>query len=111
MTTPTPAFLARFAEDVTLAPGVARTIDVPIHGARSWRFLLANTGDEDVTAATLSYSPLGNLHSEPEAFGAGIPLAPGATTPIVGSDAPVTSLRLTLTSTAGTTVRLEGGGW
>ena len=103
--------LANYACDHVLEPGVATPIDVPINGARDWTFLVKNVGDtHDVTAATVERSPLGGLFDTAEAFTAGIPLAPGSIVPVRGTAEPIVTLRLTLTSTAGTTVRIEGGG-
>ncbi len=107
-----PTFLARFTRDVTLAAGVAQAIDLPIDGARDWSVVVANTGDTNsVTAATLARSPLGTLFGPATALPTGIPLAPGAALEFLGEGEPVTTLRLALTSTSGTTVRIEGGGW
>lgn len=107
-----PTFLARFTRDVTLAAGVAQDVDLPIDGAHDWAIVAKNTGDtNDVTAATLARSPLGALFGPATALPAGIPLAPGDALEILGENEPLTTLRVTFTSTSGTTVRIEGGGW
>lgn len=104
-------FLSQVATgDRDLPAGVAVPLDVEVNGATNWTYLLTNTGDEDVTAATIAYSPLGGRFTDPEALPAGLPLAPGATLPIVGQHRPVAALRLVLTSANGTTVAVEGGG-
>jgi len=109
-----PAYLSRFGADYTLAAGVATTIDLPIDGARDWRFVLHNTGPTNaVTAMTVARYPLGVAETgeAPTAVSAGIPLAADGKLPIVGTSEPITTLRVVLTSTSGTTVRIAGGGW
>lgn len=109
----TPAFIARHTEDYTLAAGVPKVIDVPIAGARDWRFVLKNTGSNPVTAMTVARYPLGTGEQgeDPTAVSTGIPLAAAASLPITGTSEPITTLRVVLTSTSGTTVRIAGGGW
>jgi hypothetical protein len=106
-----PAYLSRYSASHTLAAGAATPIDVPIDGAEDWLFLVKNTGANPVTACTVARSPLGALFEDAVAASTGIPLAAGATLPVEGTDAPVTSVRLMLTSASGTTVTVEGGGW
>lgn len=107
-----PAFLCRYSKTLTLAPGVAQDVDVPIDGARAWCVVVKNTGPtNDVTALSLYRLPLGNLAGPATAVTAGIPLASGASLEVRGENEPLTTLRLTLTSTSGTTVSLEAAGW
>jgi hypothetical protein len=107
-----PAFLFRFTRTVTLAAGVAQDVDLPIEGARNWVVIVKNTGGANaVTAATVARSPLGTLFGPATALSTGIPLAAGDALEILGDAEPVTTLRLRLTSTSGTTVSIEGGGW
>ena len=109
-----PAYLSQYAANHTLAPGVALDIDIPVDGARDWMFALKNTGaTNDVTAMTVARYPLGTgeIGDDPVSVSTGIPLAAGAALPIEGTSEPVTTLRVTLTSTSGTTVRIAGGGW
>ena len=55
MTTPNPAFLCRYAVDITLAAATPQTVDVPVNGAHCWLILVKNTGaTNDVTAATIA---------------------------------------------------------
>ena len=96
--------------DVTLPAATPTDIELPIDGARDWSFVLKNTGANPVTAGTIARSPLGVLYETPQAMPGGIPLASGADVTIVGELEPVTRVRLTLTSTLGTTVQIEGGG-
>lgn len=108
-----PAFTSRYSVSVTLAAGVTTTVDVPVDGARDWLFVVKNTGDEAITAMTLARYPLGvgELGEDAVSVTEDIPLAAGASTPIEGSSEPITTLRVVLTSTSGTTARIAGGGW
>ena len=109
-----PAYLSRYGADFTLAAGVPKVIDLPINGARDWRFVLKNTGPTNaVTAMTLARYPLGASEQgeDPTAVTDDIPLAAAASLPITGTSEPITTLRVVLTSTSGTTVRIAGGGW
>ena len=56
-------------------------------------------------------SPLGDLFEDAVAVTSGIPLAAGSALSIRGTDEPVTTHRLVITSTSGTTVSIEAGGW
>lgn len=95
----------------TLAAGVPQDVDIETNGAPDWCIVVKNTGGvNDVTALTVARSPLGNLFGPATAAPSGIPLAPGATLEVRGEREPLTKVRLTLTSTSGTTVRIEGGG-
>jgi hypothetical protein len=106
------AFLCRFAESFTLTAGQARVIDIPINGATNWTVVVDNTGPTNaVTAATVARSPLGGSFGPAAALPAGIPLASGVSLEILGLGEPITTLRLTLTSTSGTVVRVEAAGW
>ena len=109
-----PAYLSKYAKDHTLAAGVALDIDIPVDGARDWLFVLKNTGSTNaVTAMTIARYPLGpdSIGEDPVAVSTGIPLAAGSALAIDATREPVTTLRVTLTSTSGTTVRIAGGGW
>ncbi len=107
-----PAFLCRYTATVTLSAGVAQDVDVPIDGARSWCVVLKNTGPtNNVTALSLYRLPLGNLAGPATAVTTGIPLAPDASLEVRGENEPLTTLRVRLTSTSGTTVSLEAAGW
>lgn len=112
MTTPNPAFLCRYAVDITLAAATPQTVDVPVNGAHCWLILVKNTGaTNDVTAATIASSPLGVLFESAQSITSGIPITPGSALGIRGTNEPATTVRITLTSTSGTTVSLEAGGW
>lgn len=109
-----PAYLSRHAVDVTLAAGVATTVDIPIDGARDWLFVLKNTGPTNaITALTVARYPLGVAEAgePPVSATTGLPLAAAGTLAIEGASEPVTTLRLVITSTSGTTARIAGGGW
>jgi hypothetical protein len=108
-----PAYLSRYSIDLTLAAGVPQTVDLPIAGARDWRYVLRNTGANALTAMSVARYPLGadEIGEDATAVTTGLPLAAGAALPITGTSEPITTLRVTLTSAGGTTVRLAGGGW
>ena len=106
------AFTARIhLPSVALAAGVAQEIDLDMNGARDWAIVVKNTGSNPVTAATLRRSPLGDTFGPQAALPAGVPLAAGDSLEVLGENEPLTTLRVTLTSTSGTTVRIEGSGW
>ena len=112
MPAPSPAFLCRYAVDITLAAGQAQSVDVPINGARNWMAAIKNTGGaNNITALTVASSPLGNLFEDAASVTSGIPITPGSTLGVRGTGEPATTVRLTLTSTSGTTVSIEAGGW
>lgn len=103
-------YLANFTLDIDLPVGIALDIDLPLDGARDWTVVVRNDGLDPITAATVSYSPLGTTFTEPETAAA-LLLAPGATTSIVGTSRPLKTLRLTLTTLdPGVVVHIEGGG-
>lgn len=109
-----PAFLSRYAASHTLPAATPVDIDIPVDGARDWMFVLKNTGPTNaVTAMTVARYPLGTaeIGEDPVSISTGIPLAAGDALPIEATREPVTTLRVTLTSTSGTTVRIAGGGW
>jgi len=112
---PTPIqFLTNHSADYALVAGVALAIDLPVEGSRDWLFVLKNTGTTNaVTAMTIARYPLGTaeIGEDPVTVSTGIPLAAGAALPIEATREPVAALRVTLTSTSGTTVRIAGGGW
>lgn len=106
-------FLARHAQTYALPPAVPVTVDLSINGARHWRFVVKNTGDtNDLDAMTVERYSLGvdDLGEGPVAVTADLPLGPGESTRIVGTDEPIGTLRLVLTSSLGTSVRIVGGG-
>lgn len=112
MTAPNPAFLCRFAVDITLAAGVAQSVDLPINGAHNWLAVVKNTGGANaITAMTVASSPLGTLFEDASSVTSGIPITPGSAICARGTNEPATTVRLTLTSTSGTTVSIEAGGW
>lgn len=106
-------FLSVYDESTTLPAGVAVDIDLPVSGARDWMFAMKNTGSNAVTAMTVARYPLGtgSIGEDPVSISTGIPLAAGDALPIEATREPITTLRVTLTSTSGTTVRIAGGGW
>lgn len=109
-----PSFLSNVdTGDLVLAPATPVTVNLAVDGARDWTFTLRNVGlTNPLTAATIAYGARGaDDLTDAEAFPAGIPLAAGAAVPIVGTSRPVVLVRLVLTSTLGTTVRVRGGGW
>lgn len=106
-----PPFLCRHQVTVTLAAGVAQTVDVPIAGARDWQIVISNTGAASVTSLSLASSPLGVTFGESTAVTEGLPIDAGESLSVRGASEPVTTLRLSLTSTSGTTVSVEAGGW
>lgn len=109
-----PAYLSRYSADVTLPAATPVTVDVPVDGARDWLFVLKNTGPTNaITALTVARYPLGvaEIGEAPVAASTGLPLAAAGLLAIEGASEPVTTLRLVITSTAGTTARIAGGGW
>ena len=106
-----PAFTCRYTKAFTLAAGVPETIDIPIDGARDWKVIARNDGANDVDAGSAARSPLGTLFDDALA----IPLAnlppAGLAMVIDGESEPLTTLRLVLSSTLGTTLTIEAGGW
>lgn len=108
---PAPAFLCKHAVSLTLAAGVAQSTEIPINGARNWMMVVKNTGANNVTAMTIASSPLGNLYEDAQSVTSGIPIAPNSGLGVRGPNEPVTSVKVTLTSTSGTTVTIETAGW
>jgi hypothetical protein len=97
--------------DIELPAGVATAVEIEVSGARDWSYTLRNIGANPITAGDVQYGALGPGDlTAAEAFPAGIPLAAGGVLPVVGQGRPIARLRLTLTSSAGTTVRVAGGG-
>lgn len=96
----------------TLAAGVATDVDIDINCATNWVIVLRNTGlVNTITALTVARSPLGTYFSAAVAVTTGIPLATSTSlTGINGLGEPIRTLRLTITSTGGTTYAIEGGG-
>lgn len=109
-----PAYLSRYSVDVTLPAATPVTVDIPVDGARDWLFVLKNTGATNaITALTVARYPLGaaEIGEAPVSATTGLPLAAAGALAIEGASEPVTTLRVVLTSTSGTTARLAGGGW
>lgn len=111
MSAPSPAFLCKYTTTLTLEAGVAQSFDVPVNGARDWVIAVSNTGANAITAMTVASSPLGNLVEDATSITSGIPIAAGGTLNIRGQHEPVAMVRVSLTSTSGTTVSVEAGGW
>jgi hypothetical protein len=105
-------YRCNFAKDYTLTAATPLAIDVPIDGAQHWTVIVKNTGDTNaVTAGTLAKRPLdGGQLGPATSLPTGIPLAAGASLEVSAENTPLKDLRLTLTSTSGTTVRNEAGG-
>lgn len=102
----------QYLATATLPAGVATPVDIPINGACDWTLVVRNTGATNaVTALTIAVSPLGTLFEAAASITTGIPLAASTSlAAIVGSNEPCLTARLTLTSTSGTTVSIEGVG-
>lgn len=103
-------FLCNQTKDITLAAGVAQQVDVETNGALWWGILVKNTGANPVTALSTASSPLGTYFEDAAAVTSGIPLAAGGGLMLRGNGEPSTTVRLTLTSTLGTTVTIEAAG-
>ncbi len=104
--------IQQYLATATLSAGVATPVDIPINGAQNWTLVVRNTGATNaVTALTIAVSPLGTLFEAAASITTGIPLAASTSlAAIVGSNEPCLTARLTLTSTSGTTVSIEGVG-
>ena len=105
--------LSHYARDVDLPAATPVPVDVPVDGARDWLFVVKNVGDtHPITAMPSERVPLGTDEIGEGAVGSptGLPLAAGGKLPIDGTAEPITTLRLVLTSTLGTSVRIAGGG-
>lgn len=104
-------YLSVYETSGDLAAATPTTVDVPISGAKNWRVIVKNTGDTNaITALTYALSPLGTLFGPAHSAPAGIPLAHGDTLEIEGQNEPCKTLRLTLTSTSGSSYAIEAGG-
>ena len=104
-------YTCAFSTTATLAAGAATEVDVPIDGAVDWSIVVKNTGSTNaVTALTIAISHA-TLFEAAASITTGIPLAASTSlAAIVGSNEPCSTARLTLTSTSGTTVSIEGVG-
>jgi hypothetical protein len=111
MAAPSPAFLCKYTTTLTLAAGTPQSVDVPTNGARDWLAVLKNTGSNAVTALTIASSPLGEQFEDATTVTSGIPLAASGALGIRGKGEPATTVRLVVTSTSGTTITVEAGGW
>ena len=108
----TPAFACKYTTTLTLAAGTPQSVDVPVNGAQNWVIVVKNTGGANaITAMTVASSPLGSLFETATSVTSGIPIAAGDALAIRGANEPATTVRATLTSTSGTTVSVEAGGW
>ena len=107
----TPDFeLIYSAATTSLAAGVATDIDIPAAGARRVTITLKNSGSTNaVTALTLATIPLVTPGAA-RSITTDIPLAAGAALTITLVDEPCSTIRLTATSTSGTTVTVEAVG-
>lgn len=112
MPTPPPDLRCRWSEVIELAATTPRVVDVPVNGATHWVVVVKNTGSANpLTALTVAASPLGGAFEAPAVVTDGMPLAAGDALPgLRGTGEPITTLRLVLTSTLGTTVLLEAAG-
>lgn len=109
---PAPSFLCRFTVDLTLAAATPQSVELPVNGAHNWLAVIKNTGGaNNITALTVASSPLGNIFEDATSVTSGIPITPGSTLGVRGLGEPAATVRLTLTSTSGTTVSIEAGGW
>lgn len=108
----TPAFACKYTTTLTLAAGTPQSVDVPVNGAQNWVIVVKNTGATSaITTMTVASSPLGSTFEDATSITSGIPIAAGGALAIRGANEPVTTVRVTLTSTSGTTVTVEAGGW
>jgi hypothetical protein len=100
-----------FSATAAIPAATPTVVDVELGGSTNWTIVLRNTGANPVTALTISVSPLGVSFEVPASITTGIPLAAATALPaIVGSNEPASVARLTITSTLGTTVSVEGLG-
>lgn len=111
MPTVTPLFLCHYAAQATALPaGVATDIDIPAAGARAVEITLKNSGATNaITALTVTTIPLVTPGAA-RAVTTGLPLAAGGALTISVTDEPCMTLRLTVTSAAGTTATVEAVG-
>lgn len=112
MPSPAPDLRCNFRRELTLAAATATVVDVPVANANDWSIVLKNTGNTNpLTGVTVAVSPLGEDFEAPASITVDLPLAAGASLPAIrGEREPVATVRLTLTSTLGTTVRVEAAG-
>ena len=97
---------------LTLVAATPLSVRIPVNGGGSWKAVVANTGGVNaITAGTLALSPTGGLDGPAVAFPAGLPLASLASLIVSADGEPCTSVVITLTSGAGTTARIQAGGW
>lgn len=111
MPTVTPPFLCLYpAQAHALAAGVATDIDIPTGGARSVEVTLKNSGSTNaITALTVTTIPLVTPGAA-RSVTTGIPLAAAGALTISVTDEPCVTVRLTVTSTSGTTATVEAVG-
>ena len=107
---PIPPRVCYYNTTLVLAAATPRTLDVPINNATNWNIVVANTGANPLTALSVSSSPNGTRFGATVAITA-VPVAAGASLPTIdGSSEPITTFRMTFTSTLGTTLSIEAGG-
>jgi hypothetical protein len=100
-----------FSATAAVPAATPTVVDVQLEGSTNWTIVLRNTGANPVTALTIAVAPLGTSFEAPASISTGIPLAAATALPaIVGSNEPASVARLTITSTLGTTVSVEGLG-
>lgn len=102
-----------YATTASLPAATATPIDIPINGATNWTIVVTNTGANPVTVGTFTryaYPLPGGEPGPATALPAGIPLAAAASLTLQGANEPLSILRLTFTSLAGTTVSIQSSG-
>lgn len=106
-----PTFALNYpATSTTLSAGVATAIDIPAAGANRVTITFKNTGATNaVTALTIATIPL-SVPGAARGITTGIPLAAAGSLTINVVDEPCSTIRLTATSTSGTTVSVEAVG-
>ena len=96
---------------VPLAAATPVVVDVDINFARHWTIVIKNIGANPLTSISGARVPTGDLPENAVVFTDDLPLAAGATyTAIDGDGEPVQKFRLTLTSTVGTSVKINAVG-
>lgn len=92
----------------TLAPATPASVDFNTEGKHVACLVLSNTGANPLTTTAVYKSPLANLYAEDPVATAGIgTIAPGVTRLVELADMAFDRLRLTMTSTLGTTYTIE----
>lgn len=105
-----PTFEAlRSSAVTTLAAGVATDVDIATGGAKTLTVSILNSGANPITALSVATIPV-TLAGNARAISTGIPLAASGRLTITLVDEPCTTLRLTLTSTVGSSATIEAVG-